>query len=1245
MAIAVVSSRGTTAYVTMPTTGNNFPLTSAATIAVGNTLVMFGAIDNSGPNGVGQIVQVADPRGNIWSPLVNFTNDPGAADAGVQLVMWICQVQYAYQVGDVLEISPAESTNRGVLAAYELSGVRRINAAVTGAAAIGTGTTATAPALAVLTTGHLALGMAAIESNAVVTGDADITDGAWVGMANSSSNSGTAATSVRVFSESKITTGTSTQNWAATWTGSADWVAASITIGFANDPATPEDYPQDNPNYPCLAGPELLPTESVSLPIDTGTGYSVLFESLQGTENSVDMHSMATFVEPTGSCQHVAAFEWTTTEAFLASQDEVIDTLVLPLRRVDLGTGTADPDPVVIGGGTALAALSSHGGSYVYFDIPPNDSTNDSWVNLWFDPAELVNNYANGRIYRIGLRYKAWKDDSAPDIPGEGFDVIWTDSVTFRSLGAQAATMTYGSWLTPDYRNRAKYQMRWLGETNWIPRNMFSDVTQDYNEWELLPFSVNDLAAMASGDESNWIRMHARQGFDLLQTAVYLDHVEMVVEVSRQGFPGLVSNRALSTIIEGYEFDGSKLTQMRSLNGFQRFFQPALEGFFSVREAHPATSSDRYRANPDGSAYWIAKPEAIGPSLELPGVRSLRSFFPGEGEYPVTYLTAFDKGRILSADPDHVRHAASMIDPGIIALSGPQWVDAIQLSPPGFQYVENTTPNTVEIIIETDGATEYARIRVMLRPSIASNIINDLTLTLTNHPAGTPLTTATITGEMWQEVADFYQYEDLVYLPVIAVLDAPITPAGKVRVVASSSAPVLGSWQISSWDSYAAVTAYQWREEDPTLDKTPAITLLCALPAPDVSIETVTYYLPNPEGCVDTSLQVPKLTIANTGDFDRFVIERSVNLNFWDVVVTNLPASQADQWIDIGVPWDFDDVEYRVTGWRDADRRNSSIEIEWPGAPAPAPGSSPLGIVAYFPSGQGRDLFQRPSHLLVYTPGYTGEPEMSWVSLNPTDELQLHGKDFQTAIRGREQRGLQMTTNLVVANFDLCPCLDSSSVIAYEDFEDTNYTIEWAGDWDRSNTEAHTGTWSLQADTISDDQSATVTIQIPAGAGYVNMWLKVDSEAGFDFLTVAVDGLTLLSVSGDVDWTEHLFNLPTPAYELTLTYSKDASASSGADSAWLDDLTFYRDVFEVVVSDRLCGPNSTSVVPFAPLRIAENSARVVLLLPGAASRDMALTLGGMSVKTAHGIYMAETTFTDITSQSSYPYTPYYEDFS
>lgn len=85
---------------------------------------------------------------------------------------------------------------------------------------------------------------------------------------------------------------------------------------------------------------------------------------------------------------------------------------------------------------------------------------------------------------------------------------------------------------------------------------------------------------------------------------------------------------------------------------------------------------------------------------------------------------------------------------------------------------------------------------------------------------------------------------------------------------------------------------------------------------------------------------------------------------------------------------------------------------------------------------------------------------------------------------------------------------------------------------------------------------------------------KVSSESNFDYLSFYINGNLFKQISGEVNWETVSFNLPgTTAefYTLKWVYSKDESASNGADAGWVDNLILHSEELDIPVVYAVAG--------------------------------------------------------------------------
>jgi hypothetical protein len=130
-----------------------------------------------------------------------------------------------------------------------------------------------------------------------------------------------------------------------------------------------------------------------------------------------------------------------------------------------------------------------------------------------------------------------------------------------------------------------------------------------------------------------------------------------------------------------------------------------------------------------------------------------------------------------------------------------------------------------------------------------------------------------------------------------------------------------------------------------------------------------------------------------------------------------------------------------------------------------------------------------------------------------------------------------------------------------EGFEAGNFGVfDWVtyGDahWTAASTTSNSGSWSAQAGSINDSETATLELTLDCVAGEISFYCKVSCELGCDYLRFYIDGNKQDAWSGEEDWKQISFPVTAGRRTFRWEYSKDGSASSGADTAWIDDIAF-----------------------------------------------------------------------------------------
>lgn len=242
MAIARVADRGSNSNVVFD---NNtiVDLPTGASITVGNYLIAYWSIDNSGLNGAATVTTITDPRSNTWTLLTAANQDPGAANAGITCRIAYCKVVNAYSDGDDLTWDYNDNTTAKSIVVTEWSGIHATTpVAVAQTQSTGASTTPSSAAKVPTGVGQMVFAAWAVEgpSGDTVTEDSDTTDGSWVTLTRLSTSTGTAASNATINGAYKLVTGTTAQTYDPTAGTSRDWAMCALVFDTATPPAAPD---------------------------------------------------------------------------------------------------------------------------------------------------------------------------------------------------------------------------------------------------------------------------------------------------------------------------------------------------------------------------------------------------------------------------------------------------------------------------------------------------------------------------------------------------------------------------------------------------------------------------------------------------------------------------------------------------------------------------------------------------------------------------------------------------------------------------------------------------------------------------------------------------------------------------------------------------------------------------------------------------------------------------------------------
>jgi hypothetical protein len=154
----------------------------------------------------------------------------------------------------------------------------------------------------------------------------------------------------------------------------------------------------------------------------------------------------------------------------------------------------------------------------------------------------------------------------------------------------------------------------------------------------------------------------------------------------------------------------------------------------------------------------------------------------------------------------------------------------------------------------------------------------------------------------------------------------------------------------------------------------------------------------------------------------------------------------------------------------------------------------------------------------------------------------------------------------------------------------SDYTTGGNAAWITSTSSYHTPSRSAKAGTITHSQQTWMTRTV--GGGQLSFWYRVSSEPNYDFFNFYVDGVSQIHTSGTVAWMQFTTTLSAGSHLLKWEYIKDASASGGSDTVWVDDLVVNQDLttWHDIIALTALGASST---PWTPATVsATNKVRV-----------------------------------------------------
>ena len=133
-----------------------------------------------------------------------------------------------------------------------------------------------------------------------------------------------------------------------------------------------------------------------------------------------------------------------------------------------------------------------------------------------------------------------------------------------------------------------------------------------------------------------------------------------------------------------------------------------------------------------------------------------------------------------------------------------------------------------------------------------------------------------------------------------------------------------------------------------------------------------------------------------------------------------------------------------------------------------------------------------------------------------------------------------------------------------ETFESADFNfLEWehggVTPWFITSEEAHDGTYCAQAGQVERNQTSELRINADVLTdAEISFFFKTSTVYHKDYLAFYIDGVMQDFWSGDIDWTQVSFSIPSGSHEFMWLYKKKTTSATGSSNVWIDDITFPR---------------------------------------------------------------------------------------
>jgi len=172
--------------------------------------------------------------------------------------------------------------------------------------------------------------------------------------------------------------------------------------------------------------------------------------------------------------------------------------------------------------------------------------------------------------------------------------------------------------------------------------------------------------------------------------------------------------------------------------------------------------------------------------------------------------------------------------------------------------------------------------------------------------------------------------------------------------------------------------------------------------------------------------------------------------------------------------------------------------------------------------------------------------------------------EFEISVAPQTPIGHSVSLNYTVSSslITLNKTYNTPVGLILEDWETGDYTsfawqFEGTSPWTITTNPVYEGLYSSASGNIGNNQTSEMKVSYEVmNPDTISFYIKVSSEANYDFLSFYIDNALRGQWSGDVNWQQVKFPVDPGEHLFRWVYSKDVSVVGGQDKAWVDFIVF-----------------------------------------------------------------------------------------